>query len=182
MPWIYTGHHKWLVGEALNRSFKYYLAPEASTTGTSDSTANQRNKLASTAIKETDATHLVFVDWDVVPPPDAIKKLIIQDKDAISGLYYAKDDMQRMICIKDASGKTPGILQDGLNEVDIFCMGMSVIKREVFEKLEYPYFRPQNGEQDGDWQFCEAIRKAGFRVYVDSDIVGDHYGVFSNLK
>ena len=36
-------------------------------------------------------THLLFIDSDITFPPEAIKKLINDDKDIVSGLYFKKN-------------------------------------------------------------------------------------------
>lgn len=65
----------------------------------------------------------------------------------------------------------------------IFRCGSScvLIKREVFEKLEKPYYQFMYNE-DGtqhtrseDIGFCDHAREAGFELWADTDVVCQHY-------
>ncbi len=74
----------------------------------------------------------------------------------------------------------------GLTEVDIVGAGALYVKRAVFEKLEYPWFRYewikfmsddveyqcQTGEDIG---FCFLAKKSGYKIHVDCNIVSKHY-------
>lgn len=68
--------------------------------------------------------------------------------------------------------------QAGLLEVDYSGFGMLLVKRGVYEAIEYPWHRPQwfnfeiNGQVVQDFSMedvgaCMEFRKAGFRIFVD---------------
>lgn len=141
-------------------------------------------------------THLFFVDSDTVPPADAVKKLFSHDKEIVSGvtpiLHY---DKQKAVwgtldnCFikqdRDAEGKiirTYAVERDsGLQEI-IKCGGSCLlIKREVFEKLEKPYFKfLYNDEgtehtQSEDLYFCNKAREAGFTIWCDTSVICNHH-------
>ena len=141
-------------------------------------------------------THLFFVDSDTVPPADAIKKLLAHDKEMVSGvtpiLHY---DKQRKAwgtldnCFKsytrDAENKiikTHAVERDtGLQQIEKCGGSCLLIKREVFEKMQKPYFKFLYNE-DGteptkseDLYFCERAIEAGFKIYCDTSVICNHY-------
>ncbi len=180
MPWIYTGHHKWLVGQALNRKIAGYMALDSSTYGTSVSIAKQRNELIDYGLK-TDATHFVFVDWDVVPPVDVFERLNKHNLDIVGGVYYSKDLFKNpLIFKKNNDGNYKNYQGSGLEEVDFISAGLSLIKREVYERLPKPWYYSESEKYTEDFYFCMKAQEAGYKIYCDFDIIAEHYGVFSN--
>ena len=61
----------------------------------------------------------------------------------------------------------------GLEEIDAFATGASLIKRKVFEKIEYP--EPVDKlANDADVEFCFLARRSNFKIYTDFDLVATH--------
>ncbi len=115
---------------------------------------------------QSEATHALFVDTDTVLPQGAIKKLASHKCDMVSAIYY--DTIGRPNSIKGGKyyqGK-------GLEEVDVFGMGASLISREVLEKVKYPKAKDTI---DSDVLFCKAVKKAGFKVMQDFNIRASHF-------
>lgn len=131
-----------------------------------------RREMIKQALK-TDCTHVLFLDTDVLPPPDFISKLAEHNLPMVSGYYC------------DTTGK-PAVKKDGkpyigqgLVAVETFSMGLSLIAREVLEKVEYPEPVPAY-KLDGDAEFCANAIKAGFQPHVDFNVRGHHLllGIF----
>lgn len=141
-------------------------------------------------------THLLFVDSDTIPPVDALEKLMAHDKDIISGitpiLHYDKErkswgtmDNCFIKYTRDVEGKiikTHAVERDtGLQKIEKCGGSCLLIKREVFDKLEKPYFRFLFNE-DGtepvkseDLYFCEKAKEAGFDVWCDTSVICNHH-------
>ena len=146
-------------------------------------TAVSRNKLANAAKGD----YILFLDDDVLPPPNTIGKLYAHKKDFVSGLYFArqrphypqihtisKEDERRCDSVIDYK-------RDALIEVDATGGGCMLIKKKVFEKLEEPYFHYIPAEGDApkmgeDFYFCKKVKKAGFKIYCDTSVVCKHIG------
>lgn len=143
-----------------------------------------RNKIVNEAQK-LGASYLMFIDADMVFPPDGVNRLVEQDKDIIGGLYYRRQpphlptinqvDGDRLIVPR----KFP---KDKPFEVFALATGFMLINMKVFEKIKPPwfYFGNFHGRSMGeDVYFCRKAHDAGFKIWCDPTIplghVGDYY-------
>lgn len=147
--------------------------------------STSRNKLAEKAKDVAD--YIFFVDDDVLPPMNAITKLLSHNKDIVSGLYFAKQEPHfPQIFLKNKENKErydsiENYKRDSLIEIDACGGGCVLIKSDVFKKLRRPYFQfipqgedhPRKGE---DFFFCEKAKEAGFEIYCDTSIICKHIG------
>lgn len=116
-----------------------------------------------------DYTHILFLDTDVIPKdPDWLERLILHDKDLVSGYYC---DVDGKACSFSQGQK--GRIGEGLEEVEYFSMGFSLIKREVLEKVEYPEPTPIC-KLDADSEFCWKAKLKGYKIYQDFGLRGHH--------
>mgnify|MGYP001595506588 CR=1 FL=1 len=123
-----------------------------------------QNYLVAQALANSSITHLMMVEEDTVPPARTFEKLLQSDGDIVAIDY----GVSGWSCI--AKDKTGDILWCGL--------GCTLVKREVFEKLEKPWFRTDKTLRLNDWQwidnpakygsldiwFCTKAREAGFKI------------------
>ena len=61
----------------------------------------------------------------------------------------------------------------GLCDVDVFSMGLTLVAREVFEKVPYPSPNPV-WKTDADIEFCKLAREAGFALKQDFSVEWKH--------
>lgn len=146
-----------------------------------------------------DCDVLWFLDSDVCPPK-FIFDLLINNYDTwqVAGAPYplwmpAPGTSEPSILftsyngvVTNADGKTQGIMmtevpQTGQKFVDAIATGCMFIKREVFDKIERPYFefkfdhktrRVLEGEDLG---FCLKLNKLGIQCLIDYSMVCKHY-------
>lgn len=143
-----------------------------------------RNKIVSEALR-IGATHLMFIDADIVFPADGVNRLVEQDKDIIGGLYYRRQpphlpticqrDGEKLIIPKDFP-------KDEVFEVFGMATGFLLVKTSVFKKLEPPYFYFGNfhGRPMGeDIYFCRKARDKGFKIWCDPRIPLSHIGEYA---
>ena len=126
--------------------------------------------------------YLLSLEQDVVPPKDAIERLLKHDKDITGGLYfYLGDDKKTLLPMlwvhyQGEYAKRLMIHEVPENELieAITCgLGCVLIKREVLEKIEFRHVK--NEEPWDDLWFCEDAREKGFKVYVDTGVRCKHY-------
>jgi len=128
-----------------------------------------RREMIKDVLKETDCTHILFVDTDVIPKEGFLEKLIAHNVPLVSGVYY---DMMGYP-VNRKGGQPLFFSQKGLLAVDTFAMGLSLIRRDVLEKVEYPLpVAPQIA--DADIEFCRKAREAGYKVFCDFGIQAYH--------
>ena len=132
-----------------------------------------------------DYDYIMWIDSDQVFEPNDFFKLLEHDKDIVSGLYLRKP---RSDNLNDITIEFACFNEDGkklyTNEVNgelikVWSNGMGwmLIKKGVFEKIEYPWFGPiieGLGFHGEDVSFQLRARDSGFESYVDTSIVVGH--------
>lgn len=139
-----------------------------------------RERLVQKAI-ELGATHILFVDSDMIFPENALSKLLSHDKDIIGTTYHTKG-LEKIVTHK---------IQDkeiSINEWHgelLKCTGVGTgfifIKTEVFKKLKQPWFFWESNEKGElvtgeDVWFCRKAREAGYDIWCDISITMGHIG------
>jgi hypothetical protein len=113
-----------------------------------------RNKLVSVFLDMPAATHLMFIDADIVFKPDYIKRMLDFDQDVVAGMYPVKNIDWAQVQKNAAPDAAPETLQnaglhyvglpypkpqgeerDGFVTAAYAGTGFKLIKRTVFEKL-----------------------------------------------
>lgn len=166
-------------GDMLHADFAFCLARMiASGPGASFVLANPRSSLITTArnacvskAQEVRASHLLFLDSDMVFPADTLRRLLAHEVDFAASIYRQRNAPFDIIC--EVAGGSPTIsAKDGLREMKRVPLGCALIRMSVFERLKRPYFRIVADERSGvevgeDLTFCDAVRLAGVKIWAD---------------
>ena len=146
-----------------------------------------REKIADGALKS-NATHLLFVDTDMVFQPSVLEKLLKDDKDIIGvKTYLRQSERVSTVASVDENGENP--LPE--SETELFeCYGVGtgfmLIKADVLRKMEKPRFMfdfNKDGEVIGeDIWFCRKARQMGYKVWCDPTVEVLHLGDFAYGK
>jgi hypothetical protein len=140
----------------------------------------------------TDCDVIWFLDSDIAPPNTAIELVTEHfDKWVVAGCPYplflkpAGHDIPKVVfAVYNDLGKgyhTAAVPKDGLDFVDGIATGCIFVKREVFEKLEKPYFEfkydPETRElkEGEDIGFCKKVNKLGYRFFIDYSQTCHHF-------
>ena len=129
-------------------------------------------------------THILFVDYDVLPRRNTLKTLIEHDKDIISGVYPAYRKFKLSWCL--SRGELFKLmdyedLPTNLFKAHVACNGMLLVKMEVFDKIEWPYWKTEYaGVEKGvrmgpDIYFFDKARAAGYDLWVDPKVKCGHF-------
>lgn len=132
-----------------------------------------------------------FIDNDIIPPLDALNKLLAHDKDIVGALcFMMKPNDNGMIVPVPVSmryneNKEYVVYFDGkgLTEVDALGGGCIMSKRKVFEKIsedgnslyDFHYYPDGTLSLVGDFNYCQSAQKSGFKIFVDFDTICEHY-------
>jgi hypothetical protein len=150
--------------------------------------ASQRMELARQALEEK-ADYLLWLDSDMRFPKETIGHLILRDKPIVAANYATRRMPVKPVAMRDEGGKInrvyTGTESEGLESVDYVGMGVMMTKREVFEKVEAPWFAIPystigNHYIGEDVFFCKKAKEAGFEVLLDHDLSHHvkHIGTF----
>ena len=144
-----------------------------------------RSTFVYNALKNPAVTHVYCMDYDVVPPNGTLQKLLDYDLPIVAGIYPMCTNVPCW-SFKNGNGwqNKEKPLPDKLMEVT--CIGGStvLIKREVFEKMERPWFKivykaiDEKGlayDEGEDEYFSRIARETGYKLMVDPTIICKHY-------
>lgn len=137
--------------------------------------------------KEYNPTHYLWLDSDMGFPPQALHKLLSQDKDIIGCDYPMRRHPFHPTASLTPDHKKIPFEAQGTIEVAGLGFGFTLIKARVFDELKSPHFAAPWGWNEGvdepvvmgeDYYFCNNARQAGFRIWCDYDLSKEiiHYG------
>lgn len=133
-----------------------------------------------------------FLDDDVVPPADAVLRLLAHNLPIVSGAYYRRHEGTQCVMMRE-SPQGPQWIRDfrpgELIDADLVGAGCLLIHRKVFEALQpvcngvffnwamdevkYPDQMQRCSE---DYWFCRLAKKQGFSIKVDTSVNCEHIG------
>ena len=144
---------------------------------------NARNLLVKRALDNVTTSHVLFLDDDMTFRPDFLMRLASHNEDIVGGLAFKRTpDFQPCVYMKKEDGNHYPILPTEFQEVDAIGTGGVLIRRQVFEKLRYPWFETWYDKDDDnrlysvDFDFCIKARKAGIKIHVDPAAEMGHIG------
>lgn len=144
-----------------------------------------RSTFVYNALKDPAVTHVYCMDSDVVPPNGTLKRLLDYDLPIVAGIYPMCTTVPCWSFKTNGGWQNRDIpLPDKLTEAT--CIGGStvLIKREVFDKLERPWFKivyraiDDNGlayDEGEDEYFSRTAREAGYKLMIDPKVVCKHF-------
>lgn len=141
--------------------------------------------------------YLLSLESDILGvPEDIIQRLIGRSKEVVGCYYEIGSPDYRIPCItlpnKDSITGLIGtrllepkekvsFLNKGLANVNSCGLGCTLINREVFESIGFFYYRDLKSHSDVF--FANDVWRAGYRIFVDTDIQLDHHNVpWSTVK
>jgi len=140
-----------------------------------------------------DYDFIMWIDSDILFTPEQFQRLLSHDMGIVSGVYvmeggkfiatvekwdeetFAKQGYFDFMTVDETNGKKD------LIKVAYTGMGFMLVKKGVFERLEYPWFKPiekQIGNMVDftmeDAAFCLRIREKGVSVLIDPTVRVGH--------
>ena len=101
------------------------------------SIAHNRNQTVGIAL-QTGADYVMWIDSDMVFPPDALVRLMKHEKDIVGATYckrtYPHEVLGRFV------GPRPETPHDGLHEASHLPGGMMLVKTSVYRKMGFPWY------------------------------------------
>jgi glycosyltransferase involved in cell wall biosynthesis len=148
-----------------------------------------RNEIVKKALLE-GCTKLIMMDVDQVYHPQTIMRLLSHNLPVVGALVHRRYPpfdslMLKVVEVDDHFNGYESIdewNEGELVEVDATGGGCLMFDMDIFKKLPYPWFRddkqapglPNIGEDIG---FCQDLKAAGYRIFVDTSIPAGHLAV-----
>lgn len=150
-----------------------------------------RTRLVEIALRH-QAKYIMFLDDDVLIPPNGISRLFRLNAPIATGLVFTKADPSLPVIFR---GRGEGNFLDwrlgDIVEADGAGLACCLIKTEVFEMIEPPWFAWEIEEETGeegevhrrkigeDLYFYEKANEAGIRALCDTSVLCGHLDVES---
>jgi hypothetical protein len=124
------------------------------------------------------ATHLMCIEDDTYPPLDAIERLLAHDKDIVCGWYPKRQPGKRVgvpIVLQNGKRQSLDNPDDYTELVELYTapMGCTLIKTDVFRRIQMPWF-VTTGQLTQDSFFSQKAREAGYTLWCDTSIRCEH--------
>jgi hypothetical protein len=165
-------------GDLVHTDFAMSLAMLCMNPGASVFLLNSRSSLVALgrnqcagAAQLMSATHLLFLDTDMIFPADTLTRLLSHDKDIVGAGYSQRMPPFHPLTVTE-DGEHIHIAA-GMRKVRLLPTGCMLVRTAVFSMLTKPYFNlVAEGEQlrGEDYYFCERARAAGFEIWCDGDL------------
>lgn len=142
-----------------------------------------RNSAVDILLANKESTHLFFMDSDTACPLEAIDSLLALDVPIACGCYVVlmREGPRWALSKRGTDGHHRLIskLQKQPFEVDGGGAGCLLVKREVFEKIEWPWFKwinnPDRSQLTEDIYFFNKVWEAGYKVIAHPGVIAKHY-------
>lgn len=125
------------------------------------------------------ATHVLFIDDDMIVPPDGLLRLLAHNEPLVGGLYFGRQPPHLPIAyryVEDGQWIPVTKYGRGLQEVDAIGFGFMLVAVEVLRKMERPWFEFSD-KMGEDMYFCEQAKKLGYTILLDGDLICRHLTV-----
>jgi len=138
---------------------------------------NQRNNLIKKS-KEVNSDYVLWLDSDMMFSSTTALRLLEHNKDIVACNYMRRSKPLKTVAytnLNDWNSWVPMEPQTDLVKVQGVGMGCMLMKTEVFNKLEKPYFEFQYKEDTEDY-FGEdfillgKLRELGYEVFIDTQL------------
>jgi len=147
---------------------------------------NQEEKRYAKPFNGEDYDYILWIDSDQIFSAEVLEKLIAADKDIITPLIVTEDgsfsasyvinnqehaEGVRRLNEGDTRGKTEPM------EVGNIGFGFTLIKKGVYEKIQYPWHGPiitENSYYSEDRSFFQRAKDAGFKLWLEPTVKAWH--------
>ena len=134
-------------------------------------------------------THILFLDSDILPRKNTLDRLLKADKDIVMGVYpISQNGFLRWSVSRDEKflGVPLKELPRNIFKIHSGGFGVVLVRYEVFEKLQWPYWKnvfiPGDVEIGEDIYFCQKAIEAGYDIWCDPLVKCSHIRVTNLLN
>lgn len=139
--------------------------------------------------------YLFFLDSDVIPPPDAVYRLMAHNLPIVSGVYHRRSTPHGIPVMLKGGQWITHYPQNALIEVDLVGAGCLLLRRDLLEALVANPLNGPDGHTFFEWRVHKGhmlpkgealsedfamnlhVRRMGYKVMVDTSIQCRHVGL-----
>ena len=143
-----------------------------------------RNGLVRIFLSQPNLTHLFMLDSDIGPPLDALDRLLALDAPLAAGRYSLLMGAGLRWSVSNCSGGKYRLMSELPSYTEPFeCdgggAGCLLIRRDVFDKVKWPWFKwienADGSQTSEDIYFFKKANLKGYRLKVDPAVICNHY-------
>lgn len=123
-----------------------------------------------------DVQKVLFIDDDMLVPPDGLLRLLAHNEPLIGGLYFGRQPPHLPVAyrfVEDGQWIPVTNYARGLQVVDAIGFGFMLVDVKVLKQMERPWFEFSD-KMGEDMYFCEQAKKLGYTVLMDGDVICRH--------
>lgn len=138
--------------------------------------SNQRESLLKDAIAN-GSTHVLWLDSDMMFPPDTLQRLLTHDLPVVAGNYVTRQAPHKTVAYTDVENWSSYLVheddQPDLIEVQAVGLGCMLLDLQVAREIPRPLFQIRWQKSSGDYLgedfvFCEILRTHGHKIMIDT--------------
>jgi hypothetical protein len=134
---------------------------------------------------ETDATHALMLEGDIVPPEDALERLLEADAPVATAAYAQWVDDRLCANVQTLNDATwSDTVAAERFEIRRCLLGCMLVRRDAFATIGAPWFlstmTASRYVSDDEW-FCSAVARAGLPIVCDGSVMCASYRQGSDL-
>lgn len=134
---------------------------------------------------EADAEWVLFLDDDMLFPPDHLTRLLAHEQPVVASLYLTRKPPHYAVAYNEyveGQGWRPVTLEgappNGLSDIVAAGTGGMLVRTEVFRAIPYDtWFLHEDGTED--LPFCTRVIEAGFPIYLDLEARMGHLSTYA---
>jgi len=146
--------------------------------GAKDRIVSSRNILRKQAIQQ-GYDFLLSLEQDIIPPKDIIERLLHNNKDIVSAVYFMpyNNTLTPMLGVNQGKEKYSYLSFEQVDKssevinINYVGLGAILISKRVLEKIK---FRIDKKPGFDDWWFCKDAEREGFKIYADLSVKCKH--------
>ena len=149
---------------------------------------NQRDQLAEMALAA-GSTHILWLDSDMMFPPDTVQRLLAHDAPIVAGNYVTRQYPHKTVAYTHMHDWRSYVINTGKQDpisVAAVGMGCMLVNTAVIREMPRPRFQtmwiPETDDHMGeDFYFCSRAKELGFDILIDDALSCDlqHLGTVS---
>jgi GT2 family glycosyltransferase len=149
---------------------------------TSGSTIAKKRNDAVRLFLNSGAEHLFFLDSDMRPAADTVRRLLKHERQAVGALYFSRHapyepEFAPYGTVSRGRGYRYSDVPEGLVRADWCGAGALLIHRSAIDAIPEPWFEAIESDEGEDVDFCGKLHRAGIELSVDTSLTVPHIGV-----